>query len=66
VTWFETMSPGSMKGMVLNVADIEAAVTSLRSHAALPEGTQVSKAPWGRWASLDDPDGNTWVIQQPT
>ncbi len=61
VTWFETMSPGSMKGTVLNVADIEAAVTRLRSHGALPEGT-----PWGRWVSVDDTDGNSWVIQQPT
>jgi predicted enzyme related to lactoylglutathione lyase len=66
VTWFETMSPGSMKGTVLNVADIEAAVTRLRSHGALPEGTQVNEAPWGRWVSVDDPDGNSWVIQQPT
>ncbi|MGO9965374.1 MAG: VOC family protein [Acidimicrobiales bacterium] len=30
VTWFDTMIPGSMRGIVLNVADIEAAVTRLR------------------------------------
>ncbi|MGD0984309.1 MAG: VOC family protein [Acidimicrobiales bacterium] len=66
VTWFETMRPGSMRGTVLNVPDIEAAVTRLRAHGALAAGTKVNEAPWGRWVSVDDPDGNSWVIQQPT
>ncbi|MGD0441147.1 MAG: VOC family protein [Acidimicrobiales bacterium] len=66
VTWFEAMSPGSMKGTVLEVSDIEAAATRLRSHGVLADGSQISEAPWGRWVSVDDPDGNGWVIQQST
>jgi len=65
VTWFETMRPGSMKGTVLNVSDIETAVSDLEAHGALAGGTEVNVAPWGRWVSVDDPDGNSWVVQQP-
>jgi hypothetical protein len=24
----------------------------------------VQEAPWGRWKTFDDPDGNGWVLQQ--
>jgi hypothetical protein len=24
----------------------------------------VSDAPWGRWKTFEDPDGNGWVLQQ--
>ena len=65
VTWFETMKPGSLKGTVLTVADIEAAVAHLQAHGALAAGTQINDAPWGRWVGVDDPDGNGWVVQQP-
>ena len=67
------MPPGSLKGLQLVVSDIDAA------HAALAErGVPVSSVkhfdegimadgPGGDWNSFiffDDPDGNSWAIQQ--
>jgi uncharacterized glyoxalase superfamily protein PhnB len=25
---------------------------------------EIQEAPWGRWKTCDDPDGNSWVVQQ--
>jgi len=54
--------PGSVQGMQLVVADIEAA------HAELAErGVQVSDIqdlPWGSFVFFADPDGNRWAVQQ--
>jgi catechol 2,3-dioxygenase-like lactoylglutathione lyase family enzyme len=66
VTWFESMTPGSMKGTVLSVPDIEAAAAHLRAHGAVEDDAEINEAPWGRWLAVDDPDGNGWVVQQPT
>jgi catechol 2,3-dioxygenase-like lactoylglutathione lyase family enzyme len=65
VTWFPTMVPGSMKGTVLSVPDIEAMAAHLRAEGALDDGAEINDAPWGRWVAVDDPDGNGWVVQQP-
>jgi predicted enzyme related to lactoylglutathione lyase len=55
-------APGSVKGLTLVVADIEAA------HAELAErGVDVSDVqdfPWGRFVFFSDPDGNGWSVQQ--
>jgi hypothetical protein len=24
----------------------------------------IDEAPWGRWKTFDDPDGNGWIVQQ--
>ena len=54
--------PGSVQGMQLVVADIEAA------HAELVErGVEVSDVQdfaWGRFVFFRDPDGNGWAVQQ--
>jgi predicted enzyme related to lactoylglutathione lyase len=54
--------PGSVQGLQLVVADIEAA------HAQLAErGVEVSDVqdfPWGRFVFFKDPDGNGWAVQQ--
>jgi predicted enzyme related to lactoylglutathione lyase len=54
--------PGSVQGMQLVVADIEAA------HAHLAErGVEVSDVqdfPWGRFVFFSDPDGNGWAVQE--
>ena len=54
--------PGSVRGVQLVVADIEAA------HAQLAErGVDVSEVqdfPWGRFVFFSDPDGNAWAVQQ--
>jgi len=64
VTWFDTMPPGSMRGTVLSVPDIEAAVAELRANGAITDEQEIESAPWGRWVTVEDPDGNGWVVQQ--
>lgn len=64
VTWFDTMPPGSLKGTVLSVPDIEAVAAELRENGTLDPEDEIESAPWGRWVTIDDPDGNSWVVQQ--
>lgn len=63
VTWFETMRPGGLQGVMLNVDDVDA------EHARLTRaGLQLSAVqaqPWGRFATFQDPDGNGWILRQP-
>jgi catechol 2,3-dioxygenase-like lactoylglutathione lyase family enzyme len=63
-TWFESMPPGSLSGTVLSVPDIEEAASELRAHGVLEEDDLIEQAPWGRFVTIEDPDGNSWVIQQ--
>ncbi|MFC5922704.1 glyoxalase superfamily protein [Micromonospora vulcania] len=64
VTWFPSMPPGSLKGLVLETDDLDADVVRLRERGvALPDG-DVHVAPWGRYVTFDDPDGNGIVLQE--
>jgi catechol 2,3-dioxygenase-like lactoylglutathione lyase family enzyme len=72
-TGLSDMAPGSLKGLQLCVADIEAA------HAVL-EGRGVPVSPvrhhdgtgfvdgkgedWNSFVFFDDPDGNSWAVQE--
>jgi catechol 2,3-dioxygenase-like lactoylglutathione lyase family enzyme len=56
------MEPGTQKGLQLVVEDIEATQTELRSRG-LDVG-EVDDQPWGRFLYFQDPDGNSWAIQQ--
>jgi predicted enzyme related to lactoylglutathione lyase len=62
VTWFETMRPGGLQGVMLNVTDIE------RDHKELADRglklTEIKQEPWGRYAMFADPDGNGWILRQ--
>jgi predicted enzyme related to lactoylglutathione lyase len=54
--------PGSVTGLQLVVADIDAA----RAHL-VDGGVDVSEVqdfPWGRFVFFADPDGNRWAVQQ--
>jgi catechol 2,3-dioxygenase-like lactoylglutathione lyase family enzyme len=54
--------PGSVQGLQLVVADVNAARTEL-----LDRGVQVSDVqvfPWGSFVFFSDPDGNRWSVQQ--
>ena len=62
VTGFETMPPGSVKGIVLETDDLVADVAALRDRGVEIEG-DVEEAPWGRWVTFDDPDGNGIILQ---
>ena len=63
VTWFESMTLGSVKGTVLETDDLDEEVARLRSLGVEIAG-DVQDAPWGRFATFDDPDGNGLVLQQ--
>ncbi len=64
VTWFENMRPGSLGGMVIACEDVDAAYEELRGRGARFNGPP-EDMPWGRFAGLQDPDGNGWLLRQP-
>ena len=59
------MPPGSLKGNVLETDDLDAAMDTL-DEGGVSFAHPVIEAPWTRFTSFDDPDGNGWVLQQPT
>jgi catechol 2,3-dioxygenase-like lactoylglutathione lyase family enzyme len=62
VTWFDTMPPGSAKGTVVESDNLDADVAAIRSRGVdISDGIQ--EAPWGRFVTFDDPDGNGIVLQ---
>jgi catechol 2,3-dioxygenase-like lactoylglutathione lyase family enzyme len=63
VNWFETMAPGGTKGTVFETDDLEGDVARLRSPGVDPSG-EIETAPWGRFVTFDDPDGNGLVLQE--
>jgi catechol 2,3-dioxygenase-like lactoylglutathione lyase family enzyme len=64
VTWFDTMSPGSQRGTVLGCDDIEQTAADLEARGLSFFEDAIQEAPWGRWLTFGDPDGNAWVLQQ--
>lgn len=62
VDWFEEMPPGCVQGLVLETDDLEADHRVLRDRGL--EISDLKDAPWGRYATFSDPDGNGWVLQQ--
>jgi catechol 2,3-dioxygenase-like lactoylglutathione lyase family enzyme len=63
VTWFDTMPPGSLKGLVLQTPDIDGEAARLRTAGV--DITDPEDAPWGRFATFHDPDGNGIVLSGP-
>ncbi|MDT0270754.1 VOC family protein [Streptomyces sp. DSM 44915] len=63
VTWFPTMPPGSLRGLVLQTEDVDAEIDRLRAAGVPVEGPD--DAPWGRFGTLTDPDGNGLVLAGP-
>ena len=54
--------PGSVKGLTLVVADIDAARAELVERGV--EVSEVQKFDWGSFVFFEDPDGNSWSVQQ--
>ncbi len=64
VTWFESMPPGSLQGLVLSTKDARADYEELKSRGVPFDGPP-KEQPWGTTeAVLRDPDGNMLVLQQ--
>jgi catechol 2,3-dioxygenase-like lactoylglutathione lyase family enzyme len=62
VTWFDKMPAGSAQGLVLATEDIDALASDLRAKGV--ETGAIQSAPWGRYVTITDPDGNGLVLQQ--
>jgi catechol 2,3-dioxygenase-like lactoylglutathione lyase family enzyme len=54
--------PGSVQGLQLVVADVEAARAELAGRGV--EVSEVQTFPWGAFVFFSDPDGNGWAVQQ--
>ena len=63
VTWFDSMPPGSLQGLVLGSDDLEADCHRLESERVTFE-RELERQPWGTEAVICDPDGNKLVLQQ--
>jgi catechol 2,3-dioxygenase-like lactoylglutathione lyase family enzyme len=64
VTWFDTMPAGSLRGSVLGCDDLEQTLAELSGRGLVFAEDAIQEAPWGRWKTFADPDGNSWVLQQ--
>ena len=67
------MAPGSLKGLQLVVADVEAARAELAGRGVeitavkhFDDGVMADGpgGPWNSFVFFDDPDGNSWTIQE--
>jgi catechol 2,3-dioxygenase-like lactoylglutathione lyase family enzyme len=65
VTWFDAMPPGSLRGLVLGTDDAHDAFEHLRERGVTFVEDAVQDAPWGRFATFADPDGNGWILVGP-
>ena len=54
--------PGSVPGVQLVVADIDAARAELVERGV--EVSEVQTFPWGAFVFFSDPDGNGWAVQE--
>lgn len=57
-----SMTPGSLEGIQVVVADADAAREQLVERGV--DATEVQEYPWGRFTFFTDPDGNGWALQQ--
>jgi catechol 2,3-dioxygenase-like lactoylglutathione lyase family enzyme len=63
VTWFETMPPGSLQGLVLSSDDLQRDCDELLARG-VEFDRPLQQQPWGTEAVVRDPDGNRLVLQQ--
>lgn len=72
-TGIRAMAPGSMQGLQLVVADIEAARAELTArgvevspvrHFADGDWVEGKGGDWNSFVFFSDPDGNGWVVQE--
>ena len=64
VTWFPSMAPGSLKGLVLETPDLESTIAEMAVKGFSIDG-EIDEQLWGRFVSFDDPDGNGIVLRSP-
>ena len=59
-----SLKAGSMKGMILRAAALESTVAEL-AERGVTMVQEIQETPWARYASFQDPDGNSWMVQEP-
>ncbi|MFI7075406.1 VOC family protein [Micromonospora sediminicola] len=64
VTWFDSMPAGSLRGLVLESDDLDADVVRLRDRGVVFAEDEIQVAPWGRYVTFADPDGNGIALQE--
>jgi catechol 2,3-dioxygenase-like lactoylglutathione lyase family enzyme len=57
-----TMAPGAQDSIQVVIPDADAVLAELRAKGVDAEG--VDEQEWGRFVTLEDPDGNRWTLQQ--
>ncbi|MCW3084838.1 MAG: glyoxalase [Bacteroidetes bacterium] len=62
VNWFDKMPAGSMQGMVIQVDDIVKTAEELEVKGITV--AKIDQTPWGKFASVTDPDGNSLSLHQ--
>jgi catechol 2,3-dioxygenase-like lactoylglutathione lyase family enzyme len=61
-TGITQMTPGSQQGLQLVVRDVEATRQELVGRGVSASDIQVF--PWGSFTFFNDPDGNSWAVQE--
>jgi catechol 2,3-dioxygenase-like lactoylglutathione lyase family enzyme len=61
-TWFPEMVPGSIRGYVIKVDNMADEIKDLNAKGI--EVGKIDETPWGQFAAVKDPDGNTWSLHQ--
>jgi catechol 2,3-dioxygenase-like lactoylglutathione lyase family enzyme len=56
------LEPGTQDSIQVVVADADEALEQLRTAGVEARG--VDEQAWGRFVTFDDPDGNTWTLQE--
>ncbi|SDG04861.1 VOC family protein [Mucilaginibacter sp. P19] len=56
VNWFAEMPAGSVRGLVIKTDDLDKDIADLKAKGL--EVGNVDTTPWGRFATVKDPDGN--------
>lgn len=63
VTWFPSMAPGSLKGLLFNTDSLDEDVERFRAAGVVV--SEVNEEAWGRYVTFDDPDGNGIILRGP-
>jgi catechol 2,3-dioxygenase-like lactoylglutathione lyase family enzyme len=63
VTWFDSMAPGSLRGLVVESEDLQADYAAMSARGVSFLGPP-SQQPGGVFATLSDPDGNQISLRQ--
>lgn len=62
VNWFDDMPAGCLRGFTISCVDIQDDIKKLNANG-ITTG-KIDETPWGKFASVTDPDGNKWSLHQ--